>query len=110
MVGGRLSLLAHCRTLGAHAVGHDSLASVMALQCILQERERHGFASLLYGVGFQNFAFLIDCAQQVIALAVDLHEHLIEVPAPLTEAFHSVCPLPTDVAGEQRADLSSALY
>jgi hypothetical protein len=37
-------------------------------------------------------------------LAVDLHEHLIEMPAPVFETAHPANPLPTDVACEQRAE------
>ena len=47
---------------------------------------------------------MIDRAPQVVRLTVDLHEHLVEVPAPMPEAAHRARPLSPDVAGKHRTE------
>jgi hypothetical protein len=41
---------------------------------------------------------------QVDHLTIELHVHLVEVPAPLAEATHPAHPLATDVARKQWAE------
>ena len=38
-----------------------------------------------------------------MAFAIDLHEHLIEVPPPTRHRTHSTLPLLADLAGKDRA-------
>ncbi len=45
---------------------------------------------------------MIDRPPQIAELAVDLHEHLIQVPAPLRIAAHVCDPLLSDLGGEHR--------
>lgn len=45
---------------------------------------------------------MIDRAPQVVGFAVDLHEHLIKVPAPLAEGAHVADTTPAHVAGKHR--------
>ena len=49
-------------------------------------------------------AFLVDGAPQVDHLAVQLHVHLVEMPAPLFETAHRTHPLAADVASEQQTE------
>ena len=51
-----------------------------------------------------DLALLCDCAPQVDHLAIEIHVHLVEVPAPLTEAPHPAHPLAADVACEHRPE------
>ena len=39
-----------------------------------------------------------------MAFAIDLHEHLIEVPPPTRRRVHSIHPLLADLGGEDRAE------
>ena len=43
--------------------------------------------------GFQDFAFVIDGPPEVMSDTVDLHEHLVEMPAPVGQGPHSFHPL-----------------
>ena len=47
---------------------------------------------------------MIDCAPQVVRLANDLYDHLIDVLAALSEASHPVDPLPLDIRSKHRAE------
>ena len=49
-------------------------------------------------------AFVIHGAPETVGFAVDLQEHLIEVPSPMPEAAHRTRPLPADVAREHRTE------
>jgi len=50
----------------------------------------------------KNLAFMIDSPPEIAGLAVDLHEHLIQVPSPLDEAAHARNPLLSDLGREHR--------
>jgi hypothetical protein len=67
---------------------------------------KHNAADLRFfgDVALEDFAFMIDRAPQIMRLAVDLHEHLIKMPAPVTEALHPAHPLPPDVRRKQRSE------
>jgi hypothetical protein len=47
---------------------------------------------------------MIDRPPEVHHLAVQLHVHLVEVPAPVAETAHSTYLLTADIAGEHRAE------
>ena len=47
---------------------------------------------------------MIDSTPEVMTLAVDPDEHLIQMPAPMREVAHSVNPLLADLAGEHRTE------
>ncbi|WP_254913729.1 hypothetical protein [Sphingobium sp. Z007] len=47
---------------------------------------------------------MIDGAPEVDHLAVDLHVHLVKVPASTAKPPHPADPLPADVASEQRTE------
>ena len=50
--------------------------------------QRRGFVSLRGSHRFQDLALMVDGAPQIAELAVDLHEHLVQMPAPLRIAAH----------------------
>ncbi|CAM3247759.1 hypothetical protein SPAN111604_12980 [Sphingomonas antarctica] len=47
---------------------------------------------------------MIDGAPEVVGFSVNVHEHLIEVPAPQTKAAHSAHSLTTNVGGKHRPE------
>ena len=47
---------------------------------------------------------MVDGSPKVRAFAVDLHEHLIEVPPPTRKHAYSIRPLLADLGGKDRAD------
>jgi len=76
----------------------------VALERLLHEGERCLLVSDLGDVALEDLAPLVDCAPEVMHLAVDLHIHLVEVPFPLAKALHSVHPLAPDIGCKQRAE------
>jgi hypothetical protein len=52
---------------------------------------------------FQNLAFMIDGAPEIAELAVDLHEHLIQMPTPLRIPAHVRYPPLSDLGSKHRA-------
>ena len=47
---------------------------------------------------------MIDGSPQIVLFAVDLHKHLVEVPAPMGIRPHAVNALPADLSGEHRPE------
>jgi hypothetical protein len=67
-------------------------------------RNRSGL--LVPGLGdeaFQHLSLVIDGAPQLVPLAVDLHEHLVQVPSPAA-GLHALDPALPDLGCEQRAE------
>jgi hypothetical protein len=52
---------------------------------------------------FQDFPFVIHGPPKIVRLAVDLHEHLIQMPPPMCARPHSVNPSATDLSCKHRA-------
>lgn len=52
---------------------------------------------------FQDFAFVIDSAPEVVAFTVDLHENLVDMPAPVRERTHTIHPPASDLSGDHQA-------
>ena len=76
----------------------------MALHHFLEELQCCGLVAGLVGEGFQDFALVIDGPPQIVLFAVDLHEDLVEVPAPMGMGPHAVNELPADLSGEHRPE------
>ena len=77
--------------------------SAVFLHDALEKLQRRGLVPLRGDHRFQNLAFVIDGAPEIAELAVDLHEHLIQMPTPLGIAAHVRDPLLSDLGGEHRA-------
>ena len=75
----------------------------MAFHHLLEEFQCSGLVAGLGGEGFQDFTLVINGPPQIVLLAVDLHKHLVEVPAPMGIDPHAVNALPSDFSGEHRA-------
>ena len=64
-------------------ISDDAARSPVFLHDPLEKLQRRGFVSPRGDHSLQDLALMVDCAPQIAELAVDLHEHLIQVPAPL---------------------------
>ena len=87
------------QSLRREAVGHDFIGVMVSFK-----RSPYKFQSSLLVPGpgngaFEHFAFVIDGSPEVVLFAIDLHEHLVEVPAPAARS-HALDPLIADLRGE----------
>jgi hypothetical protein len=62
------------------------------------------FIALFRQKGFEDLALVINRTPQIMPLAVDPDEHLIEVPAPVMKPTHPIHPLAPDISCEQRPE------
>ena len=69
--------------IGPQFVGHDNLRLAVTLHGIPEEFQRCFAIPALCDIAFQHFTFVINSTPQVVRLAVDLHENLIQVPLPV---------------------------
>ncbi len=90
-------------SIGPEFVGHDLLSSAMFAHCFLQEFQRGLLVSGLRNEAFKHLAFVIDSPPQIMCVAIDLHEHLVEVPSP-TAGLHPLNPTLPDLGGKHRAE------
>lgn len=75
----------------------------MPLQRFLQEFQRRLPISGLRHEALEHFAFVIDGPPEIVPLAVDLHEHLVQVPAP-TARTHPRNPTLSDLRRKHRTE------
>ena len=80
--------LVHRRRICPKPIGDDAARSPVFLHDPLEKLQRRGFVSLRGSHRFQDLALMVDGAPQIAELAVDLHEHLVQMPAPLRIAAH----------------------
>lgn len=59
----------------------------MLLHCFLEEFQGGILVPRLCNEAFQHLAFVIDGTPKVVLLAIDLHEHLVQVPTPLAGLY-----------------------
>src|SRR6056297_1629700 len=73
----------------------------MLAHCFLKEFQRCLLVPRLRDEALQHLTFVVDGSPEVVPLAVDLYENLVEVPSPVA-GFHAPdAPLP-DLGGELR--------
>ena len=53
---------------------------------------------------FEHLAFMIDGTPEVVLHPVDLHEHLVEMPASMLKMPHRLDPVSTDFSREDRPE------
>src|SRR5271168_905589 len=72
-------------SLGDVCVNRTSMLprSAVPLHDPLEKLQRRSLVPLRSDDRFQNLAFMIDGAPEIAEFAVDLHEHLIQMPTPL---------------------------
>jgi len=76
----------------------------MPFQGLLHEGQSRRFVAFPGDEALEDFALVIDRAPQVDHLAIELHVHLVEVPAPVPEAPHAADPLAPNVRREQQTE------
>lgn len=62
----------------------------VSLHRFSEEFQRRRLVPLFCDVRFQNLPFVVDNAPKLVRLPADLHEDLVEVPAPLLDPAHSL--------------------
>ena len=62
----------HCGPIGRASIRDDNMRFAVSLHCFLEEFQRSSLISLLRDIGFQDFAFMIHCAPEVVSLASDV--------------------------------------
>lgn len=96
--------LAHRGTIGFEAIGNDGRRRAVALERLPHERQRGRLVAGPGDVALKDFALVIDRAPELDHLAVELHVHLVEVPAPMPKPPHVVHPPPSDLPGKERTE------
>ena len=81
-----------------------SSQETVALQQLPEEFQCGLAVSALGNIAFQHFALMIYRPPQVVDLAVDLHEDLIQMSLPIRVTAHSLSSAPADFGGEKRAE------
>ena len=76
----------------------------MPLKRLLHEAQCCVLVAGFGDVAFQDLSFVIHGPSQIDHLPIELHVHLVEVPAPLTETTHRAYALPADIAGKHRTE------
>ena len=66
-----------------HPVRHNNFRTAILTHCFLKEFQGSFLIAHLCDVAVQNLTFMIDGPPKIVFLAVDLHEHLVKMPAPV---------------------------
>ena len=91
-----------CSTVGPKSICDDYLGLSVLSHRLLEEFQCGFLVACLGDEAFQDLPFVVHRAPQVVPLAVDLHEHLVEMPLPVARS-HPVDPALLDLTGEHRA-------
>ena len=94
----------HRRAIRAESVGDDGLGSAVALHRALERGERRLAIAAFYGKDLQHLALMIDSAPEIVRLAVNPHEDLVQVPTPLWHGAEVFCPPASDLGVESWAE------
>ena len=94
----------HRSAIRSELVRYYDLRIAISLHGFSQEFQGSSLVASLGNETFQNFAFVIDGAPKVVQLAIDLHEHLIQMPLPLGRLTHVGCTLFPDLVSEVSAE------
>ena len=84
-------------------VGDSGMQAAMALHGFPEEIQYGVAVTALRHKGFQDFPFLTGGSLNLVGDTVDLHEDLVELPAPGGQRPHSLHAFPPDLGGEHRA-------
>ena len=90
----------HCRSIGGTFVLYDNMRFTVSLHYFLEEFQRRSLVTLLRHIRFKDFALVIHRAPEVVALASDFDEYLVQVPSPLRASPHRFRPALADLMGE----------
>ncbi len=92
-----------CGAKGSEPVSHDRLDLTMTFQRFPEEFQRSPAIPCLCHETLQHLALVIDGPPQVMPLAVDLHEDLVQVPSPVART-HALDPALPDLGGDHRPE------
>jgi len=92
-------------TVGAKAICDDDRRRAVPAHCILEEFQRRPLVAGLGDKALQNLALMIYSPPKVVHLPVDLHEHLVQVPAPAA-GLHTADPSLPDFCCNHRSERS----
>jgi hypothetical protein len=95
--------LLHRRAVGTELVGDENICATMAFHDFLQEFEGYLAITARCNEAFQDVPFVIHWPPKIVRLAVNLHEHLVQVPLPIWVSAHLADPFLADLSGKQRA-------
>ena len=93
----------HCRPVGAQPVGHDDIGIAISLHRSAQESQRCLAIPAPSDIGLEHFTLVIDGAPEVVKLAVDFDENLVEMPGPIRVVLTLNSPFP-DLSSEHRPE------
>ena len=80
---GRTADRLYCRSVRPKPVGYDRSRSAVTLHCALQEFQRSPAIPGLRRENLKRLVFVIHGTPEILHLAIDPDENLVEVPAPL---------------------------
>ena len=90
----------HCRPIGGTFVRYGNMRFTVSLHCFLEEFQRRSLVTLLRHIRFKDFALVIHRAPEVVSLASDFDEYLVQVPSPLRASPYRFRPALADLMGE----------
>jgi hypothetical protein len=93
----------HRRAVGTEVVGDEDICAIMAFHALPEEFQGCLAIMALCDQAFQDVPLVIHSPPKVVHLAVDLHEHLIQVPLPIWICALLADPFLADLSGKQRA-------
>ena len=84
-------------------IGDDLLGPTVSAHQSPEEFQRRAFVSTLGDDRFEHLALMIDGAPEVMPLGIDLHECVVDVPAPVREGLHPIDAPAPDLGREHRS-------
>ena len=94
----------HGCAIGRAAVGDDHLRIAIPFHCFLQEFQCGSHISGFGNIAFQDLAFVIYRAPEIVLDAIDFDEDLVDMPLPLHGLAHVVCSLFADLTSKVSAE------
>ena len=74
--------LPKCGLIGRETIGNQNFWPPISAHQFSKHFQWSTFVSSLRDDALKNLAFVIDCTPQVVAITVDLHEDLVDMPLP----------------------------
>ena len=92
------------RSYYGKTISDDLPRPTVALHQFPEEFQCGFLVPALGDYGVKHFALMVDSSPQVMPLAVDFHEHLVDMPAPVRERAQLFDAFPPDFRGEHRTE------
>src|SRR5665811_1942529 len=99
--------VAERRPVRPEPIRHDNPGRAMPSQGFPQESQGGLAVAALRDEAFQHLALVVDGAPEIPRLAVDLHEHLVDMPSPVDVRPHRGDPPAADLSSEERSEPQS---